>query len=299
VLHLHSYGAGLEFVLEWARTHNLVTIYQEHATPDLTKRRFYRLPTGLNKSTIVVAVSQFSAQALRELCGVTRPIEVVPPITAVGGQDIRSKQAARQDDNVLHIATIARLGEEKGLNFLIQAAEIVVAAWPDVRFTLYGEGDLRGNLEAQIEAAQLGRHVHLPGSFKRDELPGIMSTVDIFVLPSLTEGFPLSITEAMAYGCPIVATSVGGIPELIEDGLNGLLCQSGDPEGLAQKICALIEDPTLRMRLGSEARESYEHGPFQPASVCEQFASIYAKALQNGSEWIWSQNAYSDAHFKV
>ena len=99
-------------------------------------------------------------------------------------------------------------------------------------------------------------------------------------LASILEGQPLAVVEAMAYGCPIVTTSVGGIPELIEDGINGLLCEPRDPNSLALKINTLIEDPELRARLGLAARKSYEQGPYQPASLSEHFGSIYNDALQ-------------------
>ncbi len=86
----------------------------------------------------------------------------------------------------------------------------------------------------------------------------------------------------MAYGRPIVATTVGGIPELIEDGVNGLLCPPAEPACLAEKLCTLIEQPGLRSRLGEAARCSYADGPYQPDAVCEHFSAIYEDARRIG-----------------
>jgi glycosyltransferase involved in cell wall biosynthesis len=123
------------------------------------------------------------------------------------------------------------------------------------------------------------------GSFKgRDELSAIMAETDIFVMSSVLEGQPLGLVEAMAYGCPIVATSVGGIPELIQDGVNGLLCPPRDPECLAGKIRALMQDPCMRSKLGEAARRSYGRGPFQPTAVSAHFVSIYQDALRGRNQ---------------
>ena len=96
------------------------------------------------------------------------------------------------------------------------------------------------------------------GAFtSREELSRIMAGTDIFLMSSILEGQPLGVVEAMAYGCPIVTTAVGGIPELIQDGVNGLLCPPEDPQCLAEKIKLMLDDdPALRQRLGTAARAS-------------------------------------------
>jgi glycosyltransferase involved in cell wall biosynthesis len=125
-----------------------------------------------------------------------------------------------------------------------------------------------------------GNEIFVGPFTSRQELGTIMLQTDIFLMSSILEGQPQSLVEAMAYGCPIVTTSVGGIPELIQDGVNGLLCPPKNPECLAKKVITLIEEPTLRERLGQTARHSYEKGPFQPVSVCNEFIKLYARVLQ-------------------
>jgi glycosyltransferase involved in cell wall biosynthesis len=155
-----------------------------------------------------------------------------------------------------------------------------------------GEGDpsshpiqsvwpLRQELLAYAGQLGLDGNAIFVGAFThREELSRIMAETDIFVMSSILEGQPLGVVEAMAYGCPIVATSVGGIPELIEDGVNGLLAMPRDSASLAEKICTMIEDAALRLRLGRAARRSYERGQFQPESLCDHLVSIYREALQ-------------------
>jgi glycosyltransferase involved in cell wall biosynthesis len=107
-----------------------------------------------------------------------------------------------------------------------------------------------------------------------------MADTDIFVMSSILEGQPLGVVEAMSYGCPIITTSVGGIPEIIQDGTNGLLCAPKDPDCLAVKTRMLIDDYDLRTKLGQAARQTYEHGDFQPKAVSIFFVSLYEKVLQ-------------------
>lgn len=280
VLHLHSYGAGLEFVLKWAQSRNLPAIYQEHSTPDLTTRRWYKLPADLNTARVVVAVSETSAKALQQLCGVVSPIQVVPPIVNVSISESTLERSIRVEDHAVQILTIARLSKEKGLNYLMEAAERVVVAKPCVEFHIYGEGYLRESLEEQIDSAHLRGHVYLAGSFTRNELPNIMRTADLFVLPSVTEGFPLSIIEAMAWGLPIVATAVGGVPELVENGVTGLLCKPQDADSLAQAILKLINDPVHSYAIGAAAQNTFRSSRFSPQNVVTQYAEIYSKAMQ-------------------
>jgi glycosyltransferase involved in cell wall biosynthesis len=278
VLHIHSYGAGMEFVLQWAQAHNLPAVYQEHSTPDTTKRRWYKLPIDLNMARIIVAVSEASADALRLLCGVTRPIQVIHPIVAVTIPEENIKEPSKFDGSKVHVLTIARLSIEKGLDYLVKAAERVVEVNPNVQFIIYGEGYLRESLEEQINTAHLGGQISLEGNFSRNELPTIMSAAEIFVLPSITEGFPLSVLEAMAWGLPIIATSVGGVPELIENGVTGMLCPPRNEDALAHAIITLINSPIQCALLGDAAKKTYNQ-KFKSEYIAAQFADVYAMAL--------------------
>jgi glycosyltransferase involved in cell wall biosynthesis len=282
LLHIQGYTSNLLFVIEWAYAKNLPVVYEEHQTPDAQFDWWQDFGHTINKAATVVAVSEKSAQALRDVCGVTRPIVVRNPLlpdpVAPGWQ--RNGKAGESDDS-LCVTTVARLYVTKGLKYLLDAIALVKATHPGMQFRVYGDGPLRQELLAYAGQLGLDGNAIFVGAFtRREELSKIMAETDIFVMSSILEGQPLAVVEAMAYGCSIVSTSVGGIPELIEDGLNGLLCIPGDPACLANKICTFIEHPALRLRLGRAARRSFEQGAFQPASVCERFISIYHDTIQ-------------------
>ena len=281
ILHLHGYGDALQFVVRWCWQHGLPVVYQEHSTPDATPRRWYRPPGSLDEVTLVVAVSAGSAAALREVCGVTRPIRVIPPIAGLRDLEPRRRPEPRVRDGVIRVVTTARLSDEKGVSVLVTAAERVIASRPHVAFTVHGDGYLRQDLTAQIERAGLEAHVHLNGAFSRQDLPAIMSGADIFALPSLTEGYPLSIVEAMAWGIPVVATNVGGVPELIRHGVNGLLCTAGDPDSLARALLELVDDPVRALEMGAAAREFYKSS-LEPENLVARYGEAYAEAMGMG-----------------
>ena len=206
---------------------------------------------------------------------------MIPPIAGVRDLEPARRPEPRVRDGVIRVVTIARLSDEKGLSVLVMAAERVLASRPSVAFTVHGDGYLRGDLTVQIERAGLEAHVHLNGAFSRQDLPAIMSGADIFALPSLTEGYPLSIVEAMAWGVPVVATNVGGVPELIRHGVNGLLCAAGDPDSLASALLALVDDPVRALEMGAAARAFYRSS-LKPEHLVARYGEAYAEAMGMG-----------------
>jgi glycosyltransferase involved in cell wall biosynthesis len=281
LLHIHGYTSTLLFVIDWAAQRKLPVVYEEHQTPDAQFDWWTNFRKSINKASTVVAVSQISATALREVCGVTRPIEVaycmVPDPAAAGwSQDA----GPASDSQPIRITTSARLYVTKGLTYLLEAIALVTAAHPAAQFKVYGDGPLREELLAQARQLGLDGGRIFAGAFhSRDDLSRIMAQTDIFVMSSILEGLPIAMLEAMSYGRPIVATTVGGIPEAIEDGVTGLLCAPRDPACLARHLCDLIEDPARRLGLGRAARQAYEQGPFHPLAVCRHFISIYENTL--------------------
>jgi glycosyltransferase involved in cell wall biosynthesis len=280
LLHLHGYTTNLLFVIEWGYQHKVPIVYEEHQTPDPQFGWWQDFQATINKANAVVAVSEKSAQALREVCGVTQPIVVRNPLLPdplAGGWQRPSDNPT--GNSALRMSTFARLYVTKGLNFLLEAIAEVNKKYPQVQFRVYGDGPLRDELLAYAQQLGLDGIQIFVGAFNQQQLPEIMAQTDIYVMSSVLEGQPLALVEAMAYGCPIVTTAVGGIPELIQDGVNGLLCPPQDPSCLAQKIISLIDNPELRKRLGDAARASYERGLFQPAAVRDHFLKIYTEVL--------------------
>lgn len=283
LLHVHGYTTSLLFVIEWAHQ-RVPVVYVEHQTPDPKFNWWNGFQRTINKAAFVIAVSEKSAQGLREVCGVTRPIAVIGPLLPDPFASGWTKSnAPNHNDKRISLTTIARLYVTKGLHYLLQTAVLVKAAHPNAEFRVYGGGELRKDLLAEASRLGLDGERIFVGTFAtRADLSRIMLETDIFVMPSILEGQPLGLVEAMAYGCPIVATAVGGIPELIDDGINGLLCPAADPEALARKIIALIDDAGLRQRLGIAARESYVRGAFHPQAIISRLLSVYTAAIEEG-----------------
>jgi L-malate glycosyltransferase len=147
------------------------------------------------------------------------------------------------------VGNVAALVPHKGQRHLVDAAALVLPKQPDARFIIAGEGELRPSLEHQIRQHHLEKHVILAG-FRTDIL-SLHKAFDIFAMSSVTEGLGTSILDAMACGKPVVATTAGGIPEVVADGETGLLVPPRDAAAMASAIIRLLADGSLRERMGA------------------------------------------------
>lgn len=154
------------------------------------------------------------------------------------------------------IGNVARLSEQKGHRYLVEAAPRVLERYPRARFVLVGDGELRLELERAVERAGLGGSFVFAG--EQDDVPAWLASFDVFAFPSLFEGLCLAVIEAQAAGVPVVATPVGGIRETVVDGATGLLCPVADPEALADGILQLLDDRDASETMAAEARRRVE-----------------------------------------
>lgn len=177
-----------------------------------------------------------------------------------------------------NIGMAARLNEEKGHRHLLAAMPAVLQQHPQAHLILAGDGSEMEALKAQARDLNIEKHVEFLGRYDPSQLNDIMSRIDVYVLPSRTEGMPQSLIEAMAYRKPIVATPVGAVPELIEDGVNGRLVPYSDSEALALRINELLGNPALRESMGSQAREVYLQR-YEDRHVCELIAKLQSESL--------------------
>lgn len=177
---------------------------------------------------------------------------------------------------VATVATLANLRPEKGLGQLLEAAAIVTRRAPGARFVLWGEGPLRGELEARISALGLTGVVQMPGATRAPE--AVLKQCHLFALPSLSEACSNVILEAMATGLPVVATQVGGTPGLVEDGRTGLLVPPDSVEALARAILRLLETPALAIELGAQGR-TRALAEFGMDRMIERIDAFYCGAL--------------------
>lgn len=158
----------------------------------------------------------------------------------------------RNESTHINVLFVGRLGTRKGTYDLLKAAEIIIKLNRNVRFILCGDGDI-GQVKNIISKKDLTQNIILPGWVLNKEQ--YFRNADIFVLPSYNEGLPMALLEAASYGLPIVSTPVGGISEVIIDGVNGFLIQPGDINALKKCLLKLINDKDLRIRMSAKARQ--------------------------------------------
>lgn len=180
----------------------------------------------------------------------------------VNGVDVekfndRDKRAARRrfgyGDGLKIIGTVGRLDPVKGQRYLIAAFAELQRRHPNALLLIVGDGPCRSELETLAGSLSIGHKILFTG--ERQDIPDLLKAMDLFVLPSLAEGISNTILEAMATGLPVVATRVGGNPELVADGLTGLLVPKGDSGALASAIAQYLLSPDLMKRHGTAARE--------------------------------------------
>ncbi len=159
-------------------------------------------------------------------------------------------------DNALIIGMAAQFIPRKGHEVLMSAIPRVTERYPAARFLLFGQGPLQERIRARVEQDGLSQWVRFPG-FRKD-LASYLGRLDLLVHPALDEGLGIVLLEACAAGVPVIATPVGGVPEVIRDRVNGLLVPPGDAEALAGALMRLLEAKDLRIRLGRAGREIVE-----------------------------------------
>lgn len=170
---------------------------------------------------------------------------------------------------------MARLQDQKGLPDLIGALTILRDRGTLPRFAIVGSGPLEDWVEQRLAEERLGRRVLLQ-PFEPPVWPRL-AAFDAFVLPSLWEGLPIAVLEAMASGLPVVSTTVNGIPEAVESGESGLLVGPHDPPALADAIERMAEDAQMRARMGAEGRRRYEER-FTLERMIDRFEELYSEA---------------------
>lgn len=189
---------------------------------------------------------------------------------------LQVKKSLGIKENEKVIGTVGRLTEEKGYIYLLRAAEKVVREFPDTIFLIIGDGQLRDSLKFIVHSLQLNDKVIFTGI--RDDIPELLNLIDIFVMPSLKEGMPIALLEAMAAKKPIIASKVGAIPKVIEDGYSGLLVESGNEQELSESIIKLLNNPE---KANSLAQNGYEKAKseFSAKNMAEKYMEVYKSMM--------------------
>ena len=248
---------------------------------------------GPLKMRVMVALELFFYKSFKRVIGVSEPIkdvlvasgvpeprvQVIQNGVKVGDELLVSnetlatlRQELRLTENDFCILNTGRLTKQKAQWDIISAAGFLRDQGIMARFFIVGEGELKEQLQSQIKAAKLENSVEILGF--RDDITELLQIADLFVLPSLDEGMPMSLLEAAAVGLPIVATEVGDIPKLIVDQVSGSVVPAGEPEILAQAIAAQIEDPNTGTNLAAAARKRVEQ-TYSTKAMFAQYDQVY------------------------
>ncbi len=181
----------------------------------------------------------------------------VPELRAGEKMMAKVKDELEQDFNIDFrfpiVGTVGRLIGDKGLEYFIQSIPLILKERAGVQFLIIGDGEKKADLMKLVREMKVSQNTFFIG--ERSDIVLYLELMNIFVLSSLSEGMPVSILEALSLARPVVATRVGGVPELIEDGVNGLLIESRSSSALASAITLLLKDKALASRLGLKGRE--------------------------------------------
>jgi len=242
---------------------------------------------ALRRAAAVTSPSYFQAQEVaKDLGWPTERIYVIPnPISPwLLEQALNSEPAVGDQWPVLSAAEgspvvlyTGRIEYRKGTIPLLRSVPYVTKAFPNVQYVVAGGRhtsiDDRA-LNQVLDKDHIRAHVHLLGHVPWEQLPDWYRQATVFVMPSFYETFCISVVEAMAFGLPVVATTAGGLPEVVEDGVTGILVPPGDPKALAEAIVCLLRDPDLRRRMGQAGRERVL-AEFTVDQVIEQTLNVY------------------------
>jgi glycosyltransferase involved in cell wall biosynthesis len=192
--------------------------------------------------------------------------------------DDRQRTLKRADfglpDGAPVLVTVAYLREPKGIQYMLEALPDVRKRFPECRYLIVGDGDFRPVLEAQTRDLGLVRNVIFTG--QRSDIPDVLAVSNIFVLPTLTEALPTVLAEAMAAQKPIIASAVGGVPEMVEDGRNGLLVPPSDPRKLANAVISLLDNPERAAAMGKTGA-AIAAEKFDIDRQCRQLEACYSE----------------------
>ncbi len=286
ILHLNLWNpASCRYGFLAAKSVNIPTIVTEHDPFELTGFKNAFKKYGLKNVSKIVTVSLENQKLLKKLFPEHKEkIEVIQNGIDTDwwtSQTLRFTENDREkiktevfetNENTLIIISIAELHERKGLKYLIKAVSEVKIKYPNIKLVIVGEGGERKNLEDLIKDLKLENHMILIG--RRKEIPKLLKSSNIFVLPSRREAFGLVNLEAMITPLPVIASHIGGIPEIVKDEETGILVKPEDEKELAKALEKLISDPKLREKMAEKGFLRVKEN-FSAKEMAEKYEKLY------------------------
>jgi glycosyltransferase involved in cell wall biosynthesis len=258
VLHAHKFGSNVWGAIVGSMARVPVILAHEHtwSFEGQPWRRFLDRELVARASDRLIAVSREDQRRMIEIERIDRADTLfipngVPPSPPASGRDVRAELGL--EPGVRAIGVVGLLRPQKAHQVLLRAAAVLREDWPQMRVLIVGDGPERERLEGLVDELGLRGTVRFAGL--RTDVPDVLGALDIAVCCSDFEGSPLSVLEYMEAGLPVVATEVGGLPDLIEPGVNGLLVAPQDPPALAAALAELLSDPDRARAMGARGRE--------------------------------------------
>jgi sugar transferase (PEP-CTERM/EpsH1 system associated) len=279
IIHMHNSTPFLYGVIaaRLAGIKKIVVTQHGSITKESKKMQFMlkRISGMINKT---VAVSKDIEKYIKDTYKINgNKLELI--INGIDEEIYKKDEGKRKEDrkklgleDKFVIGHVARLSPEKDQNTLIEAFSKVAKEIDKARLVIVGDGPLKDSLRLNVKSLKLQDKVLFSGS--RSDVQDIMKIFDVFVLSSVREGTPLTLLEAMATELPIVATNVGGNPDVVRNGENGLLVSPGNPDMLAEKIVYLYKNPELRDKMGKAGRKRVIE-EFGLSKMAERYMKIY------------------------
>ena len=281
LLHVHSSFGGsfyrkLPFI-RLASRHKIPIINHIHGSEiaefytNAGKRKQRLVEKCFDQCACLVVLSQEWQEKLAVVKTDT-PKVVVENYSAIHKECLRVKNETPK--TVLFLGFITKL---KGCFDLPAVAAEVTKEYGDIRFIIAGSGDAE-TLQSRLKTQGLLQYFQFPGWVRNDEKDALLKSADLFFLPSYTEGMPMSILEAMGYGLPIVASNVGGIPQLVEENVNGFMADPGDIEAFSNAILAIVKDRDFAFKMGQKSLQKAEES-YSLKSHLEKLSTLYLRVL--------------------
>jgi len=283
LIHAHEFDANVQgaAVAAYLGIPLVATVHGKHYFWEKLRRRLaYR---WVSHRATMVAVSEDLKRFIVENVGIdsTRITVLyngvnVPPIPDLA--DIEAcKREMNLPDSDRVIGVVGNLYPVKGHQYLIDAIPAVLETYPDTSFVFAGRGHLESDLKQQVSRLGLDKRVHFLGL--RQDIPRILALLDVFVLPSLSEGLSMAILEAMMAGKPVIATRVGGNPEIVIDGETGFLVPPKESHALAESLITLLKDRHLAAEFGEQGKRRAQR-QFSLQTMVNAYQSLYAECLR-------------------
>lgn len=265
------------YFIPWAKRLGMSTVYTEDTIPQPSASHHYYelLKQHSNNIDQVTAVSEASRTALMPfLRNLGTEVVVIPNMVQCSAFGFPRTIASKHENVIL--GCIARLVPEKDVTTVLHAMAFARARDARLHLVIYGDGPERTALIARAAKLAIEDRTTFAGVFNQSERDSILCGVDLLVQASQFEGFGVALAEGMAHGVPVVATAVGGVPEVIDDGTTGLLVVPGNPEALATAILTIVSDPSMYARMSVASIERYRSS-FTPQHVVPRYVELYRR----------------------